>query len=446
MKEEQKRPCGICEFPYERNNYYYGKLMTVRDFSDEQRYFNEKRWLINRMVNGWGVVCGLDVTWKDSRHTTVIVSPGMAIDCCGREIIVCEPTEKELIPEKDECSNKKPSKDTDELLICLEYQQCSTEQVEFPSVTCDPENTVKFNRIRDSYRIRVRAGIRTDPIYGKICPLCEGKSHPEEKNRPHIPKTLHNYLCDKLKEPCPECKHACVVLATVIKKPIIMPPHEQSQEDTARQDYQSDIISQNDVAQSDREERILPKYVIDLCSRRRLVYSNPLLFDLINCYHGDMPHVINLNWKHEDKVEWKEFVEKISKIGLTVAFDGKMKTGSINENTFQVFVVTMDPDRNYIWEQIPGNIECSPYDANKNEMSATFKFTSPKWRADFIEGGSRVRERGGKFVIVLKSDFIISEDKPHKALDGNFIGGKLPSGNGTQGGDFVSWFHVEAED
>ena len=59
MKEEQERPLGICGISNERNNYYYGKLMTVRDFLDEQRYFNEKRWLINRMISGWGVVCGL---------------------------------------------------------------------------------------------------------------------------------------------------------------------------------------------------------------------------------------------------------------------------------------------------------------------------------------------------------------------------------------------------
>jgi hypothetical protein len=49
-------------------------------------------------------------------------------------------------------------------------------------------------------------------------------------------------------------------------------------------------------------------------------------------------------------------------------------------------------------------------------------------------------------MVVLKSDFIMSAEesgKIAKALDGNFIGGKLPSGNGTQGGDFESWFYVE---
>ena len=67
MKEEHKKRCGVCEIPYfERNNFFYGKMMTVRDFFAEQFYFNEKRWLINRMVLGWGVVCGLDVRPKDN--------------------------------------------------------------------------------------------------------------------------------------------------------------------------------------------------------------------------------------------------------------------------------------------------------------------------------------------------------------------------------------------
>ena len=45
---------------------------------------------------------------------------------------------------------------------------------------------------------------------------------------------------------------------------------------------------------------------------------------------------------------------------------------------------------------------------------------------------------------LMESNFIsIEEDKKGKALDGSFSG-EFPSGNGTQGTDFVSWFHVIA--
>ncbi|CAG0963553.1 MAG: hypothetical protein OIN86_10615 [Candidatus Methanoperedens sp.] len=423
MKEEHKKHGGIHKNPFERNNYYYGKLMTARDFIDEQCYYNEKRWLINRMVSGWGVVCGLDVTWNKETEK-VRISQGMAIDCYGREIIVLEPKEEKLIPEEDECRNEAQENITDKLLVCLEYHECRTEAVEFPSLMCDPDHKVKFNRVRDSYKIRIRKGIKTKPQHEGFCPLCEAKS--DTTNMPEI----HKYLCDKLKEPCPGCEHSCVVLATINLKPI--DTEGEDQKNSIRQSYQGDIVSRS-------EGEDVP--VIDQCSRRRLVYNNPLLFDLINCYHGDLPHVIGLSWTHDGDVDWEEFANSItSNSGLKVTFDRNIKEGSINENTFEVFVVTNDININNIWEQIPGEISVD----NTNEMTATFKFMGEKseWRADFIDGGSRVKEIGGKLVIVLKSDFIISHDKPHKALDGNFIGGKLPSGNGTQGGDFVSWFHI----
>ena len=48
-------------FPFERNRYFYGKLLSVEDFETEQKYFNDKRRTINRFLFGSGVVCGLNV-------------------------------------------------------------------------------------------------------------------------------------------------------------------------------------------------------------------------------------------------------------------------------------------------------------------------------------------------------------------------------------------------
>lgn len=41
-------------FPLERNRYFYGKMLTARDFETEQRYFNNKRRLLNRTLYGAG--------------------------------------------------------------------------------------------------------------------------------------------------------------------------------------------------------------------------------------------------------------------------------------------------------------------------------------------------------------------------------------------------------
>ena len=48
-------------FPLERNRYFYGKLLTVRDFELEQKYTRSAAQLMHRLVFGAGVVCGLSV-------------------------------------------------------------------------------------------------------------------------------------------------------------------------------------------------------------------------------------------------------------------------------------------------------------------------------------------------------------------------------------------------
>jgi hypothetical protein len=80
-----------------RNRYFYGKLLDVFHFELEQNYFNNKRWLLNRVVTGYGVVCGLNVS-LGSDGQSVVVSPGVAIDKCGREIILCQQSESCPLP------------------------------------------------------------------------------------------------------------------------------------------------------------------------------------------------------------------------------------------------------------------------------------------------------------------------------------------------------------
>src|SRR5436305_1006460 len=75
----------------ERNNFFYGKIMAVRQFSRETTYLNAKRWLLNRLVLGTGIVCGLKVEVDPKNAGMVLVHPGVAIDGLGREIVVPAP-------------------------------------------------------------------------------------------------------------------------------------------------------------------------------------------------------------------------------------------------------------------------------------------------------------------------------------------------------------------
>ena len=97
MEEEIRDiACSTSLKSFQRNRYFYGKLLTVRDFEDEQRYFIEKQRLINRLIHGEGVVCGLKVEKVENKESFIRITPEVALDCCGREIVVPEPVEIDL--------------------------------------------------------------------------------------------------------------------------------------------------------------------------------------------------------------------------------------------------------------------------------------------------------------------------------------------------------------
>lgn len=72
----------------ERNRYFHGQMLYDRNFRLETDYHNQKRWLINRLVLGWGVVCGLGIRPADDDEPAIVVECGVALDRCGREIVV----------------------------------------------------------------------------------------------------------------------------------------------------------------------------------------------------------------------------------------------------------------------------------------------------------------------------------------------------------------------
>src|SRR5262245_8887734 len=75
-------------FPRERNKYFYGRLLAEDDFQREQTYLNSKRWMLNRLLEGEGVVSGLDLAVDAAHPGHVLLNAGMALDGWGREIVV----------------------------------------------------------------------------------------------------------------------------------------------------------------------------------------------------------------------------------------------------------------------------------------------------------------------------------------------------------------------
>ena len=80
-------PKDNCDFnKFRRPLYFHGMLLDDADFRDEQEYHTQKRRLLNRMLHGSGVVCGLALEKKDDK--TITISCGLALDCSGCEIFV----------------------------------------------------------------------------------------------------------------------------------------------------------------------------------------------------------------------------------------------------------------------------------------------------------------------------------------------------------------------
>ena len=73
-------------YPFERNRYYPGKMLTTADFQAEQDYYINKSRFMNSLMYGAGIVCGLGVVSLDD--LSILVESGVAIDGTGREIVV----------------------------------------------------------------------------------------------------------------------------------------------------------------------------------------------------------------------------------------------------------------------------------------------------------------------------------------------------------------------
>jgi hypothetical protein len=77
-----------------RNRYFFGKLMSVDDFENEQTYQRTRHRRHNRLLHGVGIVRGLGVAIESRQgggEPAVVVSPGIAISPEGEELAVCEP-------------------------------------------------------------------------------------------------------------------------------------------------------------------------------------------------------------------------------------------------------------------------------------------------------------------------------------------------------------------
>ena len=80
----------MSEKPLDRLNYFNGQRLEAGDLKLEQQYhIRVRRWL-NKSLYTIGIASGLEVAQDPANSMNVIVSPGLALDSQGREIILVE--------------------------------------------------------------------------------------------------------------------------------------------------------------------------------------------------------------------------------------------------------------------------------------------------------------------------------------------------------------------
>jgi hypothetical protein len=400
MSCDEDLATGACDVLItERLRYFTGRHMAARDFDDEQGYHRTHRFLHNKMLHGWGIVCGLQVRphpKPECRSQRVVVRCGMAIDCCGRELVVRRDLATDVIPWSDRPQVDAKGEQVPDrrfvLLLCLEYCETPTEKVPvlYDESACNGAS-MEYGRIREGVRLAWH-WVDRDALggYGWHTDEDCAPDHAKEPSPCDDSPGGDTRCC--LDGDCPE--HHCVALAVLTD-----PPDE------------SDAPS------------------IDVTGRRLLSERRAQLTQLcwINWPHGG---IVSPSWLRKQKRLEARFSRELEAVEQP---KGSCGPRGINPCTFIVEYAEVYEDIDFVPYARP------PY-LSADRRAAVFELEDPRRNP----GGPFRFLIGHTVYITIKCDFLL--DCNRQAVDGNHIGGKLPTGNGTPGGTFESWFTVVSDE
>ncbi len=132
-------------YPFERNRYYPGKMLTTADFQAEQNYHIDKLRFMNSLMYGSGIVCGCGVFNLDD--LSILVESGVVIDGTGREIIIDSSIVKKL-----STVSGFDSLHTDLASLCVRYREDEIHSVYAVSHK-DTDQDYEFNHISETFEL-----------------------------------------------------------------------------------------------------------------------------------------------------------------------------------------------------------------------------------------------------------------------------------------------------
>jgi hypothetical protein len=362
----------------ERNRFFTGKPMEACDFVAEQSYFLSRHRLHNRLFHGWGVVCGLQVCphpRPECRDSWVIVEPGIAIDCKGRELILAA---RESVPLVDD--EEQPV--TDASLVCIAYGEQDAKCVPL-LYGCDPGRR-EAGRTREVPRLEV---VRLDEVPEGCWGTPGGSPHGSGGHDVGAAGSCPPLDCLE-----PGC--ACgdrVPLAWVGPA-----AYAQSGERPARDLNDGGV------------RRIAPP-------------------------RSYLTRVSEINWPHGGELSLSE-LNGLDR-SLEVRFERPLRPADGDATGINAFTFAVQHG------SLHGGLEfvrsLGPPSLTDDRCAATFRIDDDH----FGDGPGNLA--GSAVHVSLKCDLIL--DCHGSAVDGDHLRGRLPSGDGVEGGTFESWFRVAGE-
>lgn len=468
-----------------RNHYFEGKRLTPDMFRTEQRYFLERRRLLNRAIHGWGIVYGYGV--DSVPEGNLRVKPGVALDPCGREllqvgdlllkfadVVVIDKDGHRVDPQQA----YPPARQADckpgtipELpcwLLSVHYAEQNRDPVSVKDPChCDrPEWDHICETVRYSLR-EIACSACCDEFPCELTcecgtgPCCEetiDAKQPDGERKASIHRKMPfkrggcRCLCDHLTklQPGADCTgHLCE-----IKEPC----------GSVQVDLRRGVPLACVTLEQDDCQRWTFGTWIDACGPRRLVKRNDLLFDLIRgC---DLTRITKIGWaawhRLDKAVLFREFACALGAVGtnqdeyvtkdFSVEFSRPVRKETLLPDCFAMTVMSIEPQSGW-WQvyRVPivrvdtagfspvgGGLEPERYACGARIV------VDGAWYDDEVSkcGRTSLFHCGESRVeIEVRGDLII--DCNGQPVDADSVG-LLPSptGNGSPGGTFFSSFRV----
>jgi hypothetical protein len=481
MDQHTPGQCDVCRIThFERNNYYDGKSLNVRDLTDEQRYFNEKRWLINRMVLGWGVVCGLEVCFQDG---CLVVRPGLAIDCCGHEILVCAPQRIGFGAVAEALGLPLPTAGAGDAsqtwypppagygpppqqhggYTTPPPQQGGAPQTPpTPYGQPSPQGTPTHYGAPAQYATPSQYGTpppagpqgpyeapepygAQEPIRWALClEYRECDSEPVNTGRACASGDRHrqyNRLRDAYrirfrpwKDVCPtdHGDEPCAFDRVGRGMPLHQTLVSKSLVCATCQDCECVLLAAGTI-DSRPGQRADVRLDDDAWKYRPLVYTNATLGALLRCVHDGLAHIETINWTPGSHFQADEFLDRLQQERLRVTFDQPMKARTVTNPRSCRLSIFLPNESN-----CPAQVLIPVDRIDYTDRTATYSFDDDCIERELRAACKRLR-KPADVELVLHGSMI--HNRQGRAVDAELID-EFPTGNGVEGGEFIAYFTV----